>query len=159
MDEPPEGLDSFLAPKEEEEKQRLLAEGFLWTRNDLQSFIRASSRFGREQYVQIAREVGKTVAEVTRYNAAFWAKGPLHLPEDVWRKASERIEIGERKLKAVEGMRQATRLKVARFRDNPWETMTMKTPRSEFTTAPRGASRPSSSASPPRGQSRLLQPK
>ena len=137
MDEPPEGVESFLAPEEEAEKQRLLAEGFLWTRNDLQAFIRASTRFGREQYAQIAREVGRPEAEVARYSAVFWAEGAVHLPEDVWRKARERIEIGERKLKAVEGMREATRLKVARFRDNPWETMTVKLPRtrsSEFTT-------------------------
>ena len=38
---PPEGVESFLTPDEEEEKQRLLVEGFLWTRNDLQAFIRA----------------------------------------------------------------------------------------------------------------------
>ena len=140
MTDLPEGYEmpkTYLEPEEEAEKERLLAEGFYWTRNDLQAFIRASSRFGRDQHAQIAREVGKPEADVTRYSSVFWAKGALHLPEDVWRKAHERIEIGERKLKAVEGMREATRLKVARFRDNPWETMVVKNPRtrsSEFTT-------------------------
>ncbi|KAJ8447715.1 LOW QUALITY PROTEIN: hypothetical protein Cgig2_031769 [Carnegiea gigantea] len=73
VDEPDEMTDPPLTAEEQEEKERLLEEGFsTWTRRDFNTFIRACEKYGRNDIRSIASEMeGKTYEEVERYAKVF----------------------------------------------------------------------------------------
>ncbi|KAF8817877.1 SWI2/SNF2 ISWI-like SANT, partial [Cardiosporidium cionae] len=123
------GVSDKFTEKHQEEKQRLLREGFAdWSRRDFLSFIRrenyennftmkihpslkqdflylcsGSEMFGRDDGEGISTEVdGKCVEEVKHYNEVFW-KRFKDLSD--WEKWLKKIEAGElliRKKKAME---------------------------------------------------------
>jgi SWI/SNF-related matrix-associated actin-dependent regulator of chromatin subfamily A member 5 len=109
-----------LNPEEEEQKQRLLAEGFDdWGRRDFQAFIRATEKHGRSNVAAISKEIdGKDEAEVRRYAKVFWARGE-ELSD--WPKLVSKIEEGEKRLERQHDINRAIQLKVKRYKNPLFE--------------------------------------
>jgi SWI/SNF-related matrix-associated actin-dependent regulator of chromatin subfamily A member 5 len=65
-----------LTEEEIQEKEELSTQGFgNWQRRDFHHFVRASEKFGRDKYAEIAEEVGtKTPKEVKEYAKVFWER-------------------------------------------------------------------------------------
>uniref|UniRef100_A0A0G4HH50 Uncharacterized protein n=1 Tax=Chromera velia CCMP2878 TaxID=1169474 RepID=A0A0G4HH50_9ALVE len=112
----------LLPPEVQEEKARLLSEGFGdWTKKEFSVFVRACEQFGRENIARIAAEVdGKTVAQVKEYAAAFWERGPRLMAG--WEKIVARIQEGERRLRKHQEVAQEILQKVRQY-DRPWEEL------------------------------------
>ncbi|KAL8484307.1 hypothetical protein ACS0TY_026840 [Phlomoides rotata] len=72
-DNKPQDVVDPLTAEEQEEKERLLEEGFsTWSRRDFNNFIRAYEKNGRNDIVSIASEIdGKTKEEVEQYAKVF----------------------------------------------------------------------------------------
>ncbi|KAL8510247.1 hypothetical protein ACS0TY_017163 [Phlomoides rotata] len=72
-DNKPQDVVDPLIAEEQEEKERLLEEGFsTWSRRDFNNFIRAYEKNGRNDIVSIASEIdGKTKEEVEQYAKVF----------------------------------------------------------------------------------------
>ena len=69
--------------EKKELKQELLDEGFAsWGKRDFLNFVRANADHGWQAIAEIAAEMdGKSVAEVRRYAAVFWERGPDELAD------------------------------------------------------------------------------
>lgn len=63
-----------LTEEEQQEKEDLSTQGFSnWQRRDFHHFVRASEKYGRDKYAEIAEEIGtKTAKEVKEYAKVFW---------------------------------------------------------------------------------------
>ena len=88
-----------LTPEEEEEKQRLLDEGFgSWNRRDYRNYVSACEKHGRNDIDAIAAELfenlGKAKEEVQRYHKVFWER---YTELDQYQRLIERIEKGKKK--------------------------------------------------------------
>ncbi|GMH46812.1 hypothetical protein TrLO_g5455 [Triparma laevis f. longispina] len=106
-----------------EEKRTLIAEGFKgWSRSNYSAFVRASAKFGRDQYERVAAEVGKSEAEIKAYSVAFWDPevGAKRLAPKEWERVSNAITKGEDKLQQVISMENSTNLLLDTF-ENPWD--------------------------------------
>ena len=109
-----------LTAEEEEERERLWAEGFdAWGRRDFQAFVRACEKHGRSNVAAIAKDIeGKDEAEVRRYAKIFWARGE-ELTE--WPKLVSKIEEGEKRLERQHDINRAIQLKVKRYKNPLFE--------------------------------------
>uniref|UniRef100_A0A7S2IVN3 Chromatin-remodeling complex ATPase n=1 Tax=Haptolina brevifila TaxID=156173 RepID=A0A7S2IVN3_9EUKA len=124
--EPSEAMQPSEAElRELEELKQLESEGFSeWTRTEFNKFTKACEKHGRDNYTEIAEEVGtKTFDEVKTYAAAFWARGPEMVSE--FDKTQRRIEEGERKIAEKARMAEALDTKV-KASENPWQCLTIK---------------------------------
>jgi SWI/SNF-related matrix-associated actin-dependent regulator of chromatin subfamily A member 5 len=82
-----------LPPELQEEKTRLIAAGFGdWTRVHYNNFVRASAKYGRNEYEKIAKDIGRPLDETIKYANAFWEKGPIDLPASEWERVLKLIE-------------------------------------------------------------------
>jgi SWI/SNF-related matrix-associated actin-dependent regulator of chromatin subfamily A member 5 len=112
-----EEIDNAVALTEEEqqEKQELSTQGFgEWTKRDFQQFINASGRYGRDDYENIARDVGdKTIEAVEQYAAVFWER---YTEIADYAKSIRVIEDGEEKLRKVDHQRKLLRKKMQQVR-------------------------------------------
>jgi len=117
----------ILLPEEEHaEKTRLLAEGFGdWNRYHYSNFVKASAKYGRNQYARISEDIGRPVEDITRYANVFWSKGPEQLPATEWERVTKQIEKGEKRLEEIERLTIATARLVSSFND-PWEELTFR---------------------------------
>lgn len=110
-------LDGFkLSPEEEQERAKLLAEGFPdWNRKDFKSFCTALENHGRYALAAISRDVmtetGKELSEVHRYFVAFWTN---YRRINDWEKILDRVERGEKKILRLRQIRDAIQEKVER---------------------------------------------
>ena len=110
-------LDSIkLSPTEEEEKKKLLAEGFPdWSRKDFRAFCSSLERHGRYDFASICRdcvnETGKDRQEIQRYFVAFWTNYQRIVE---WTKIIEKIEKREKKILRLRQIRDAIQEKVER---------------------------------------------
>ena len=110
-------LDSIkLLPQEEEEKQRLLSEGFPdWSKKDFKIFCASLERHGRYDFdalcADVTNETGKDRAEIQRYFVAFFTH---YTRIQDWPKILERIERGEKKILRLRQIRDAIQEKVER---------------------------------------------
>jgi Superfamily II DNA/RNA helicases, SNF2 family len=121
----PSDIPSLINKERQEEKERLLTEGFSdWGRSHYTAFIRASAKYGRHMYSKIAAEVGKTQAIVEAYAVAFWDEnfGKKRFSENEYERAVKRIEQGEKKLHTIKVLETATERLVSLF-DNPWQEL------------------------------------
>lgn len=105
-----------LSDADEEERAKLLAEGFPdWSRKDFKTFCAAVERRGRYDFANISQDVmsetGKDLAEVQRYFVSFWTN---YRRVAEWEKVLERIERGEKKILRMRQIRDAIQEKVER---------------------------------------------
>ena len=117
-------LPPLLSEETQNEKTRLLAEGFAdWRRHEYMIFTRASSRYGRDALSAIAAEVGKSEADVEKYAAAFWGDlGKTRISEHEYDRVVKFVERGEKKLCEIKSLERGTRILVSLFA-NPWEEL------------------------------------
>lgn len=103
-----------LSEDEVKEKEMLADQGFTnWTKRELQLFIKACERYGRDNLAAISRDVeGKTPDEVKAYYAVFWKRYQEIPDHDKIIKAIERGE--ERLLKNSEAQKALT-MKVSKY--------------------------------------------
>jgi SWI/SNF-related matrix-associated actin-dependent regulator of chromatin subfamily A member 5 len=117
-------LPPLLSVEKLAQKEKLLAEAFSsWNRFDYQAFWKGSARHGRNQFEKLAIEIGKPVAVVQEYAAAFWGDwGKTRIAEHEYDRVVKFIERGEKKIDEIEGLERGTRLLVSLFA-NPWEEL------------------------------------
>mmetsp|Transcript_31886 Transcript_31886/g.66859 ORF Transcript_31886/g.66859 Transcript_31886/m.66859 type:complete len:1528 (-) Transcript_31886:307-4890(-) len=81
------------------EKLELLEEGFGdWTRSSFFHFVKATTMFGRDDFVNIAAEMGMPVDVIKSYSTSFWEYGPTELKSDEWERVKTQIEKGEQRI-------------------------------------------------------------
>ncbi|XP_008776232.1 ISWI chromatin-remodeling complex ATPase CHR11-like [Phoenix dactylifera] len=114
----PEDLSEPLTMEEQEEKERLLEEGFsTWTRRDFNTFIRACEKYGRNDIKIIASEMeGKTEEEVERYAKVF---GERYKELNDYDRIIKNIERGEARISRKDEIMKAIGKKLDRYK-NPW---------------------------------------
>jgi len=129
QDESGKPLEFVLPPLLNEEqqamKQELLAGGFSdWERHHYTAFIKGSAKYGRNDLVSIAKDVGKPLNEVETYAAAFWDEnmGKKRFSEHEYDRVVKLIERGEKKIEEIRGLERGTRVLLSLF-DNPWEEL------------------------------------
>ncbi|XP_020108881.1 ISWI chromatin-remodeling complex ATPase CHR11-like isoform X2 [Ananas comosus] len=110
-----------LTAKEQQEKERLLEEGFSsWTRRDFNTFIRTCEKYGRNDIKSIASEMeGKTQEEVERYAKVFKER---YRELNDYDRIIKIIERGEAKISRKDEIMRAIRKKMDRYK-NPWSEL------------------------------------
>lgn len=106
------------------EKLELLEEGFgSWTRSQFFLFVKASTKFGRHDFENIAVEMDMSLDTIKAYSDVFWKWGPTELKADEWGRVKAQIEKGEQAI--LKQKRQEALLKkfVQTF-DDPANDMT-----------------------------------
>eukprot|EP00762_Andalucia_godoyi_P004324 ANDGO_05544.mRNA.1 putative chromatin-remodeling complex ATPase chain len=103
-----------LTPAEEEERKKLLSQGFLsWSKKDFYAYVRALEKYGRKDVEAIAKDVeGKGVDEVRRYHRAFWEKYSEIAEYD---RIIKRIEKAEAQLEKNSAMQAALEWKISQY--------------------------------------------
>ncbi|KAL2244125.1 UNVERIFIED_CONTAM: putative chromatin-remodeling complex ATPase chain [Sesamum indicum] len=117
VDEPEDGGDPLTA-EEQEEKERLLEEGFsTWSRRDFNTFIRACEKYGRNDIQSIASEMeGKSEEEVERYANIFKER---YKELNDYDRIIKNIERGEARISRKDEIMKAIGKKLDRYK-NPW---------------------------------------
>ncbi|XP_057546256.1 ISWI chromatin-remodeling complex ATPase CHR11-like isoform X2 [Amaranthus tricolor] len=118
VDESDEMTDPPLTSEEQQEKERLLEEGFsTWARRDFNTFIRACEKFGRNDIKSIAAEMeGKTYEEVERYAKVFKER---YKELNDYDKIIKNIERGEARISRKDEIMKGIGKKLDRYK-NPW---------------------------------------
>ncbi|XP_073054451.1 ISWI chromatin-remodeling complex ATPase CHR11-like [Primulina eburnea] len=114
----PEDVGEPLTAEEQEEKERLLEEGFsTWSRRDFNTFIRACEKYGRNDIASITSEMeGKTEEEVERYAEAFKCR---YKELNDYDRIIKNIERGEARISRKDEIMKAIGKKLDRHK-NPW---------------------------------------
>ncbi|KAL6548477.1 hypothetical protein OROGR_008898 [Orobanche gracilis] len=114
----PEDMGEPLTAEEQEEKERLLEEGFsTWSRRDFNTFIRACEKYGRNDIKSIASEMeGKTMEEVERYAKVFEER---YKELNDYDRIIKNIERGEARISRKDEIMKAIGKKLDRYK-NPW---------------------------------------
>ncbi|KAL8515571.1 hypothetical protein ACS0TY_014310 [Phlomoides rotata] len=114
----PEDVGDPLTIEEQEEKERMLEEGFsTWSRKDFNSFIRACEKYGRHDIKGIASEMeGKTEEEVERYAKVFKER---YKELNDYDRIIKSIERGEARISRKDEIMKAIGKKLDRYK-NPW---------------------------------------
>lgn len=117
VDEPEEMGDPLTA-EEQEEKEKLLEDGFSsWSRRDFNSFIRACEKYGRSDVSGIASEMeGKSEEEVERYARVFKER---YKELNDYDRIIKNIERGEARISRKDEIMKAIGKKLDRYK-NPW---------------------------------------
>ncbi|KAK2992029.1 hypothetical protein RJ640_014890 [Escallonia rubra] len=117
VDEPEETGDPLTA-EEQEEKERLLEDGFsTWSRRDFNTFIRACEKYGRNDVKSIASEMeGKSEEEVERYAKVFKER---YKELNDYDRIIKNIERGEARISRKDEIMKAIGKKLDRYK-NPW---------------------------------------
>ncbi|XP_039128543.1 probable chromatin-remodeling complex ATPase chain [Dioscorea cayenensis subsp. rotundata] len=117
-DEPEDLTGDPLTAEEQEEKEKLLEEGFsTWTRRDFNTFIRACEKYGRNDIKSIASEMeGKTEEEVQRYAKVFRER---YKELNDYDRIIKCIERGEARISRKDEIMRAIGKKMDRYK-NPW---------------------------------------
>ena len=110
-----------LTPEEQEEYNKLLAEGFTdWNRRDFQLFCKACELHGRKNLDAIALDMeGKTLSEVKEYAKVFWERC-TEISD--WKRIEGNIKKGELKIQRQEDMLKAVKKKLSLYK-NPWREL------------------------------------
>ncbi|CAI9118739.1 OLC1v1020343C1 [Oldenlandia corymbosa var. corymbosa] len=116
--EEPEDAGEPLTAEEQEEKEKLLEEGFsTWSRRDFNTFIRACEKYGRNDIKGIASEMeGKTEEEVERYAKVFKDR---YKELNDYDRIIKNIERGEARISRKDEIMKAIGKKLDRYK-NPW---------------------------------------
>lgn len=125
----------MLSSEEEEEKERLLAEGFgHWTMREYHAFVNAVCVHGRDAISRITRAVQdaakklwgrrpKSEEEVRAYADSFWRLGPTHLPD--WDRIMRRMEEAAQRRREKKSLLEALDALLYRY-VNPWDQLTLQ---------------------------------
>jgi SWI/SNF-related matrix-associated actin-dependent regulator of chromatin subfamily A member 5 len=107
-----------LTAEEQDEKERLLEEGFSsWSRKDFSNFLRACEKCGRGNVKAIAAEMeGKTEEEVERYAESFKRR---YKELNDYDRIIKNIERGEARISRKDEIMKAIGKKLDRYK-NPW---------------------------------------
>jgi hypothetical protein len=90
---------TLLPPELAQEKIDLLDEGFgTWTRTQFFQFVKAVSKFGRDDMPSIAADMDMPEHVVAAYSESFWKYGEIELKNEEWERISSMIERGEKKI-------------------------------------------------------------
>eukprot|EP00656_Telonema_subtile_P050797 TRINITY_DN6671_c0_g1_i3.p1 TRINITY_DN6671_c0_g1~~TRINITY_DN6671_c0_g1_i3.p1 ORF type:complete len:820 (+),score=195.20 TRINITY_DN6671_c0_g1_i3:64-2523(+) len=105
-----------LTEAEQEEKERLLSEGFQdWSKRDFNNYVRACEKFGRAAIDDIATEIdGKTVDEVKEYHQVFWKR---YKEINEYDRTIKKIEAGEEKIHRRQEIERILQAKVKQVKD------------------------------------------
>ncbi|MCD9645194.1 ISWI chromatin-remodeling complex ATPase chr11 [Datura stramonium] len=116
--EEPEDAGEPLTAEEQEEKEKLLEEGFsTWSRRDFNTFIRSCEKYGRNDIKSIAAEMeGKTEEEVERYAKVFKER---YKELNDYDRIIKNIERGEARISRKDEIMKAIGKKLDRYK-NPW---------------------------------------
>eukprot|EP00580_Thalassiosira_gravida_P020027 CAMPEP_0201664602 /NCGR_PEP_ID=MMETSP0494-20130426/6012_1 /ASSEMBLY_ACC=CAM_ASM_000839 /TAXON_ID=420259 /ORGANISM="Thalassiosira gravida, Strain GMp14c1" /LENGTH=911 /DNA_ID=CAMNT_0048143393 /DNA_START=1 /DNA_END=2736 /DNA_ORIENTATION=- len=117
-----DSLPPLLNEEQIDEKARLLAEGFAdWSRHHYSAFVKASGKYGRTSYANIASDVGKPVGAIQTYSEAFWDEnfGKERIGGSEYDRVVKLIERGEKKIDDIKGIQRGTRVLISLF-ENPW---------------------------------------
>ncbi|KAK8801168.1 hypothetical protein WA158_001938 [Blastocystis sp. Blastoise] len=118
-------LESYkLTAEEEDEKNRLLNEGFPnWSRVDFRHFLQALESYGRYNTSKIIEDIsstcGKTATEVRDYFQAFW-KHYQYI--NGWKRILEKIEKGEQRIARKMAVEQCISQKLSQY-DIPYKQL------------------------------------
>ncbi|KAK6130303.1 hypothetical protein DH2020_035948 [Rehmannia glutinosa] len=114
----PEDVGDPLTAEEQEEKERLLEDGFsTWSRKDFNTFIRSCEKYGRNDIRSIASEMeGKTEEEVERYARVFKER---YKELNDYDRIIKNIERGEARISRKDEIMKAIGKKLDRYK-NPW---------------------------------------
>ncbi|GFZ14038.1 chromatin remodeling factor17 [Actinidia rufa] len=113
----PEELGDPLTAEEQEEKERLLDEGFsTWSRRDFNTFIRACEKYGRSDVKSIASEMEGKSEEVERYAKVFKER---YKELNDYDRIIKNIERGEARISRKDEIMKAIGKKLDRYK-NPW---------------------------------------
>ena len=58
-------------------------------------FVKAASKFGRDDIIIIAADMQLPIEQVKAYSEAFWTYGPTELKQDEWERVVVNVEKGE----------------------------------------------------------------
>jgi len=106
------------------EKLELLDEGFGdWTKSQYFHFVKATSKFGRDDIDSIADDMDLPVERVKAYSQAFWMYGSTELKKEEWEGILSRVEKGETKIMKQRKMRDQLKIFIKTF-ENPRIEMT-----------------------------------
>ncbi|CAD7696105.1 unnamed protein product [Ostreobium quekettii] len=107
-----------LTEEEVAEKDLLLESGFSnWNRRDFNAFCRGCEKYGREDIVNLTKEIdGKTEEEVVAYKTVFWQR---YESLNDWERIVKNIERGEQKIQRQHDIMKAINAKLERYK-NPW---------------------------------------
>jgi SWI/SNF-related matrix-associated actin-dependent regulator of chromatin subfamily A member 5 len=112
-----------LPPDLQEEKTALMAQAFGdWSRMHYSNFIKASAKYGRNNFEKIAEDVHRPVEEVSRYGSIFWTEGIETFSPSDWEKIVKQVEKGEKRLEEIDRLTDATGRLIGMFAD-PWEEL------------------------------------
>lgn len=115
--------ETILPEETGSEKLELLAEGFGdWTRSQFFHFVKASTQFGRNDFDNIATEMGMPIDVIKAYSVSFWEYGPTELKSDEWERVKTQIEKGEVRIVKKREQEELLRKFVSTF-DNPEKDM------------------------------------
>lgn len=107
-----------------QEKIELLEEGFGdWTRSQFFHFVKSATKFGRDDFDNIATDMGMPVDVIKSYSESFWQFGPTELKADEWEKVNAQIEKGEQRL-ARKRLQEELLNKFVQTFDDPEKDMT-----------------------------------
>jgi SLIDE len=114
---------TLLPPELGQEKIELLDEGFGgWTKTQYYHFVKACSKYGRDDTASIAADMDMQEESVAAYSEAFWKYGPTELSSD-WERVVASIEKGENKIAKQKKLTGLLAKFVSTF-DNPREEIT-----------------------------------
>ena len=123
----PKGRIKLLSEELEEEREKLLDEGFgKWTAGAFAKFKQASAACGRDDikgiHERLVDRFKKTEEEVRAYASVFWSKGPSVFSEEEWNKIESKVMEGEKKLKETDRLMETVSQKVLKTRaEGPFE--------------------------------------
>jgi len=105
-----------LTEEEQQEKEKLLTEGFQeWSKRDFNNYIRACEKFGRHAVEEICGEMdGKSHEDVSEYHKIFWKRYKEIADYD---KLIKKIEAGEDKINRRLEIEKILKVKVAQVKD------------------------------------------
>ena len=112
-----------LPPDLQDEKTNLMSQAFGdWSRMHYTNFIKASAKYGRNNFDKISEDVHRPLEEVSRYGSIFWSEGPETFSPSDWEKIVKQVEKGEKRLEEIDRLTDATGRLIGMFAD-PWEEL------------------------------------
>jgi SWI/SNF-related matrix-associated actin-dependent regulator of chromatin subfamily A member 5 len=124
LDDEPEEAPQPLTHAEQEERDRLLNEGFgNWSKREFINFYKACERHGRDNLEKVAEDMDtKSLEEVTQFADVFFRR--YHEVSN-GQKIMEQVEKGEQKIRRQQEQVDAIRQKLQQY-NHPWRELRLQ---------------------------------